>query len=129
MMWWQRMILERYETHGLMDKQPAAEQCLKEIEQGRWQVFAYELENVVFIVGPSNHVGVGHVHVWAHEGNLLRAGHKFMAEVWAHSDYISLVAIVMDSRVERFAQHLRWSLVDTHSLIGERYWIAWRRAT
>jgi hypothetical protein len=126
--WWQSLIVERYETHGLADKTTAARDCLEQINAGMWQVFAYERERVVFIVGCSTQYGAGEVHVWAQDGNLLRAGRLFMRDVWAHSHYIALVGAFLDRRAERFAQRFGWYMVGTGDH-GARYWMTTRVAS
>lgn len=125
--WWQALILDRYETHGLAPKGPAATACLDEIAAGRWRVFAYERERVVAIVGPCSMYGAGEVHIWADGGNLLGAGRQFMAEVWRHCDYIALVGMFVNPRVEKYAQRLGWMPIGQDD--NARYWMATRVAS
>jgi hypothetical protein len=128
MNWWQSIILERYETHGLADKINAASACLEEIASGRWMVFGYERERVVFIVGRGSEYGAGEVHVWSRDGDLLRAGRLFMRDVWQHTYYIALIGMFLDARVERYAQRFGWQAVGTGHH-GERFWMVTRVAS
>ena len=129
MNWWQQLILRRYETHGLADKHVASMACLAEILGGHWQVFAYEQERAVFILGRSRqYPEAGEVHMWADGGNLLKAIRQFMRDAWSHSDYPVLTGVVMNSRLERCIRRFGWRVIGV-GVHGERYWMAQRYAS
>ena len=124
--WYEHVILQKYNCHGLLPPEytlEAAVLCIAQIRLGWWQVFDYPRERVVAIVG-----GPGEVHIWADGGNLLRFGLLFMRDVWAHTTYLTLTGIFMDPRMERYATRLGWKYSHTGEL-GQRYWSISRKSS